>query len=97
MSGRKNKDSEGQTSTKETVTKPHYSMPDADVQIIEALRFRYQKLSLSEEKNVPVDISKSEIVRAGINVLNKLNDSQFIKAINNLDKLPKGRKKSRKG
>lgn len=71
--------------------KPHYSIPPEDIDLIENLRSRYQTLALKKKSNVPADIAKSEIVRAGVHALNNLSDSQFYKVIESLQRLNKGR------
>ena len=73
------------------VAKPHYSIPPEDIDLIETLRSRYQSLALKKKSNVPADIAKSEIVRAGVHALKNLSDSQFYKAIESLQRLSKGR------
>lgn len=75
----------------EKVTKPHYSLTPADVSLIEQLRRRYQTFALKENSDGPADISKSEIVRAGIYALTHLSDSQIYKVVESLQKLKKGR------
>ena len=67
-----------------------FSLPPEDVEHIERLRARYQKLAL-EKSDKPADIVKSEIVRAGIHALIKLSDTQFFKCIENLEVLQEGR------
>ena len=71
--------------------KPHYSIPPEDIDLIETLRSRYQTLALEKKSNIPADIAKSEIVRAGVHALNNLTDAQFYKVIESLQRLSRGR------
>ena len=72
-------------------TKPHFSLSQADVVLIEKLRRRYQSLALKKDEDSPADINKSEIVRAGIYALKDLPDNQFYKVIEALERLSRGR------
>jgi hypothetical protein len=70
---------------------PHlYTMPPTDAKLIEELRFRYQKEALAK-KSEPVDIAKSEIIRAGIHALSKMSNDQLYKAVEQVEELREGR------
>jgi hypothetical protein len=58
--------------------------------MIEDLRFRYQKEALAK-KSKPVDIAKSEIIRAGIHALSKMSNDQLYKAVEQVEELQEGR------
>ncbi len=70
----------------------NFSLLLKDEELINALRLRYQKIAIPNS-NKPVEITKSEIVRAGINYLETLNNSQLIKAIDTIEELKEGRPK----
>ena len=72
-----------------------FSLLPEDVERIEDLRLRYQRLAL-ERSNRPVDIAKSEIVRAGIYALIKMNDPQFFKRVEEVEELKEGRRPKEK-
>jgi hypothetical protein len=67
-----------------------YTMLPTDAELIEELRFRYQKEALTK-KSKPVDIAKSEIIRAGIHALSKMSNEQLYKAVEQVEELPEGR------
>jgi hypothetical protein len=67
-----------------------YTMLPADAAMIEELRFRYQKEALAK-KSKPVDIAKSEIIRAGIHALSRMTNNQLYKAVEQVEELQEGR------
>lgn len=67
-----------------------YTMPPTDAALVEELRFRYQREALAK-KSAPVDIAKSEIIRAGIHALSKMSDEQLYKAVEQVEELQEGR------
>ena len=72
-----------------------FSLVLEDVEQIENLRLRYQRLAL-EKSNRPVDITKSELVRAGIYALIKMQDPQFFKRVEEVEELKEGREPKEK-
>lgn len=70
----------------------NFSLLPEEEDLINSLRLRYQKIAIPDSKK-PVEITKSEIVRAGIHHLETLNNSQLIKAINSVEELKEGRPK----
>lgn len=69
-----------------------YTMPPADAELVEQLRFRYQREALARTSK-PADIAKSEIIRAGIQVLSKMSDDQLYKVVEQVEELQEGRPK----
>src|SRR5689334_13333323 len=69
-----------------------FTMLPADVELIEELRFRFQQEALNRSSK-PVDINRSEIVRAGIHTLNKLRPSKLYQALDAVEELKEGRRK----
>ena len=67
-----------------------YTMLPTDAELVEELRFRYQKEALAK-KSKPVDIAKSEIIRAGIHALSKMSNDQLYKAVEQVEELQEGR------
>lgn len=67
-----------------------FTLLPEEIEQIEGLRFRYQKIALAH-KDEPVDIVKSEIVRAGLQALLLQSDAQFYKTIEKLEVLNEGR------
>ena len=67
-------------------------MLPADVELIEELRFRFQQEALNRASK-PVDINRSEIVRAGIHTLNKLKPGKLYQALEDVEELKEGRRK----
>lgn len=61
-----------------------YTMPQGDYDLIEALITRCMKQG--------VRMNKSEIVRAGLKVLNSMSDSKLQKAAENVEKIKPGRR-----
>ena len=70
----------------------NFSLLPQDEELINSLRLRYQKIAVPNS-NKPIEITKSEIVRAGIHYLKTLNNSQLIKAIDTIEELKEGRPK----
>jgi hypothetical protein len=67
-----------------------YTMLPTDAELIEKLRFRYQKEALARTSK-PADVAKSEIIRAGIHALSKMSNEQLYKAVENVEELQEGR------
>lgn len=67
-------------------------MLPADVDLIEELRLRFQRESLARTSK-PVDINRSEIVRAGIHSLSKLKPEKLYQALEAIEELKEGRRK----
>jgi hypothetical protein len=70
--------------TVDTVVKDLFSFPKYDYQIIGD--------SIDRALDSKININKSEIVRAALNVLQDLNDSDFKDAISKVEKIKRGRK-----
>ena len=71
--------------TKVKVVRDSFTMPQADYDIIGALKQKALKAGLS--------VKKSELLRAGVHALDKLNITQLKQAIANLEKIKTGRPK----
>jgi hypothetical protein len=69
-----------------------YTMLPTDAELVEQLRFRYQREALARTSRA-ADIAKSEIIRAGIQVLSKMSDDQLYKVVEQVEELPEGRPK----
>ena len=69
-----------------------FTMLPADAELIEKLRRRYQQEAL-KRKAMPVDIAKSEIIRAGIHSLKKMSMDDLYETIENVEELKEGRPK----
>lgn len=67
-----------------------FTLLPEEIEQIEKLRMRYQKIALAQSDK-PADIVKSEIIRAGIQALARLGDSQFFKTLEKLEVLNEGR------
>lgn len=70
---------------KSSVVRDTFSMPLDDYALIEKLR-------IIANKEGRVSTSKSEVVRAGLQALGKLNGQQLVDALDRLEKLVPGRK-----
>ena len=68
------------------VVRDSFSMPEDDYSLIAALRSRALKNQLA--------VNKAEVIRAGLQVLNSLSDSELSKALQALEKVKTGRPKS---
>lgn len=91
MANKKNKPVEKVTAQATVKAVPRlYTMLPTEAEMVEDLRFRYQKESLAK-KSKPVDIAKSEIIRAGIHALSKMSDEQLYKAVEQVEELQEGR------
>lgn len=67
-----------------------FTLLPEEIEQIEKQRSRYQRLFL-EKSDKPADITKSEIVRAGIYALINQSDQQFFKNVESLEVMNKGR------
>lgn len=74
------------TQRKTSVIRDTFSMPEDDYARIEELRIIANKEGRSST-------SKSEVVRAGLQVLGLLNGKQLVEALDRLEKLLPGRKR----
>ena len=74
------------TLRKTSVIRDTFSMPPGDYARIEELRITANKEGRSST-------SKSEVVRAGLQVLGLLNGQQLVEALNRLEKLLPGKKR----
>jgi hypothetical protein len=86
------------TSEPERAQTASFSMLPSEVDLIQALRRRYQRRSLAAHKDSPADVTKSEIVRAGLAVLKDMSDEDLFNAVEELTELKEGRpSKARSG
>jgi hypothetical protein len=69
-----------------------YTMLPADADLIDEIRDRYQGEARKRRRG-PVDIAKSEVIRAGILLLDTLRDKQLYTAIERVETLHEGRPK----
>jgi len=67
-------------------------MLPAEVELIEELRLRFQREALVRTSK-PVDIARSEVVRAGIHSLSKMKPGKLYKAVEAVEELKEGRRK----
>lgn len=67
-----------------------YTMLLTEADMVEDLRFRYQKEALTK-KSKAVDITKSKIIRAGIRALSKMSKDQLYNAVEQVEELQEGR------
>lgn len=91
MRGKRKVESGEESHTTGTKAKAcQFTLLPGDIERIERQRSRYQRLALAKS-DAPVDIAKSEIVRAGISALMSLSDQQFFKHVESRAVLNKGR------
>jgi hypothetical protein len=69
-----------------------FTMLPAEVELIEELRLRFQREALVRTSK-PVDIARSEVVRAGILSLSKMKPDKLYKAVEAVEELKEGRRK----
>jgi hypothetical protein len=69
-----------------------FTMLPAEVELIEELRLRFQREALARTSK-PVDIARSEVVRAGLHSLSKLNPNKLYQAVEAVEELKEGRRK----
>jgi hypothetical protein len=69
-----------------------FTMLPAEVDLIEDLRLRFQREALVRTSK-PVDIARSEVIRAGIHSLNKMKPGKLYKAVEAVEELREGRRK----
>lgn len=67
------------------VVRDSFSMPEDDYSLIAVMRSRALKNELA--------VTKAEVIRAGLQVLNALSDSELSKALRALEKVKTGRPK----
>lgn len=65
------------------VIRDSFSMPEDDYQLLDLLKKRGLKLAVS--------VNKSQLLRAGLIMLNNVSDKDFVNAIEQLDKVKVGR------
>ncbi|MFL6333063.1 MAG: hypothetical protein ACJ754_06930 [Pyrinomonadaceae bacterium] len=68
-----------------------FSMLPSEIDLIQDLRRRYQRRCLTAHKDSPADVTKSEIVRAGLTTLKGMSDDDLFKAVEDLTELKEGR------
>ncbi len=68
---------------KSKVIRDAFTMPQSDHEYLKILR--------KKALNLGIDINKSELVRAGIKLLNDLSDNDFIKRCQQIERLKPGR------
>lgn len=90
MNRKQSKESSDRDRPRRKAKPRQFTLLPEDIEQIESLRSRYQKLALAKSDK-PADIVKSEIVRAGIYALRQLNDNQFFKTVEKLEVLKEGR------
>lgn len=66
-------------------------MLPSEISLIQELRRRYQRRSLMAYKDSPADVTKSEIIRAGLAVLKGMSDEDLFDAVEGLTELKEGR------
>jgi hypothetical protein len=71
-----------------TVIRDSFTLPENDYELIEQLRQRSLKNG--------INVTKSEVFRAGLHALTKMSDKEFIKIVEGLEKIKTGRPTSRK-
>ena len=71
-----------------------FTMLPSDVELIDQLRKKYRR-EADKIKATYVEIAKSEVVRAGIHVLKKMNREELYAAIENIEVLKEGRPKKK--
>jgi hypothetical protein len=69
-----------------------FTMLPSDAELIEKLRRRYQREAL-RRKATPVDIAKSEVIRAGIHSLKRMSVEDLFETIEDIEELKEGRPK----
>ena len=67
-----------------------FTMLPSDADLIEELRRKYQREAL-KRKSSPVDIAKSEIIRAGILSLERMSAQDLFEIIEAVEELKEGR------
>lgn len=68
---------------KEKVIRDSFTLPSGDYELIATLRQRCLKSA--------VNATKSEVIRAGLHILQSLSDEELIRAIESLEKVKTGR------
>jgi len=72
-----------QPAHKEKVIRDSFTLPSKDYELIAAIRQRYLGLA--------VNATKSEVIRAGLHILQSLSDEELVQAIDSLEKVKTGR------
>ena len=73
--------------------KSQFTMLPSDTDLIEKLREKYQRVALKKKKEMPADIARSEVVRAGIHSLTKMSAEELFLTIEDVEELKVGRPK----
>jgi hypothetical protein len=83
----------GKSSVKsDKAVQQQFTMLPSDVELINKLRGKYQR-EADRRKAPYVEIAKSEVIRAGIHTLKKMNREELYTAIENIEVLKEGRPK----
>lgn len=72
-----------QSEKKEKVIRDSFTLPSGDYELIATIRQRCLKSA--------VNATKSEVIRAGLHILQSLSDEELIRAIESLEKVKTGR------
>ncbi|MCW5318498.1 hypothetical protein GTQ43_33725 [Nostoc sp. KVJ3] len=72
-----------QPEKKEKVIRDSFTLPSGDYELIATIRQRCLKSA--------VNATKSEVIRAGLHILQSLSDEELIRAIESLEKVKTGR------
>jgi acetoin utilization deacetylase AcuC-like enzyme len=72
-----------QPAHKEKVIRDSFTLPSKDYELIAAIRQRCLGLA--------VNATKSEVIRAGLHILQSLSDEELVQAISSLEKVKTGR------
>jgi hypothetical protein len=70
-----------------------FTMLPSDTELIEKLRRKYQDEAGKRKKGTPVDIARSEVIRAGIHSLRKMSAEELFSTIEDVEVLKVGRPK----
>lgn len=68
---------------KEKVIRDSFTLPSKDYELIATIRQRCLKLA--------TNVNKSEVIRAGLHILESLSDEELLQAIERLEKVKTGR------
>lgn len=93
MNRKPNNSKQANDSVRQKAKRNQFTMPEEDDELIDFLQNRYQRLMVPHTTK-KVEITKSQIVRAGIRLLKTLKDNRFQKAVEGVEKLPEGRQKN---
>ena len=68
---------------KKRVIRDSFTLPECDYELIETLKSRYLSLA--------INVNKSELIRAGLHVLNQMSEPELLSVIENLIRVKTGR------